>query len=104
LAALPEPGPLPGGLWLSALLPILAGAWLGVRSARSAPRLASWWAKAQIALSACVCVTAVVLLLSWLALGGMTPGLLAQVGTAPVRVAMLLGGQVLGGALAALTT
>ncbi len=103
LAALPEPGPLPGGLWLSAVLPILAGAWLGVRSARSAPRLASWWAKAQIALSACVCVTAVVLLLSWLALAGMTPGLLGQVGTAPLRVAMLLGAEVLGGALAALT-
>ncbi|WP_256839701.1 cell division protein PerM [Ornithinimicrobium faecis] len=103
LAALPEPGALPPGLWLSALLPVLAGAWVGFQSSRAAPRLASWWAKAQIALSACVGVTVVVLLLSWLALGGMTPGLLSQVGTDPVRVATLLGAEVLGGALVTLS-
>ncbi|WP_109473147.1 DUF6350 family protein [Ornithinimicrobium cavernae] len=103
LAALPEPGPLPAGLWLSVLLPLLAGAWLGFRSARAAPRLASWWAKAQIALSACVCVTVVVLLLSWLSVGGMSPGLLNQVGTAPLRATGLLGAEVLCGALVTLT-
>ncbi|MCK0113294.1 DUF6350 family protein [Ornithinimicrobium sp. F0845] len=103
LAALPEPGALPPGLWLAALLPVLAGAWLGFQSSRAAPRLASWWAKAQIALSACVCVTVIVLLLSWLALGGMTPGLLATVGTEPLRVAGLLGAELLGGALVTLT-
>lgn len=103
LAALPEPGTLPPGLWLSVLLPVLAGAWVGFQSSRAAPRLASWWAKAQIALSACVGVTATVLLLSWLALGGLTPGLLSQVGTDPLRVAMLLGLEVLGGALVTLS-
>lgn len=103
LAALPEPGVLPPGLWLSALLPVLAGAWVGIQGCRAAPRLASWWAKAQIALSACVAVTAVVLLLSWLALGGMSPGLLSQVGTDPLRVAMLLGLEVLAGALVMLS-
>ena len=90
-------------LWLSALLPVLAGAWVGIQGCRAAPRLASWWAKAQIALSACVAVTAVVLLLSWLALGGMSPGLLSQVGTDPLRVAMLLGLEVLAGALVMLS-
>lgn len=103
LAALPEPGTLPPGLWLAVLLPILSGAWLGYRSVRAAPRLASWWTKAQIALSSCVGVTLVVLLLSWLALGGMTPGLLGQVGTAPLVVAGLLGLELLAGSLITLT-
>lgn len=103
LAALPEPGTLPPGLWLVVLLPVLAGAWLGLCSSRAAPRLASWWAKAQIALSACVVVTLVVLLLSWLAVGGMSPGLLNQVGTAPLRVAGALGAELLLGALVTLT-
>ncbi|QDO87959.1 hypothetical protein FNH13_06030 [Ornithinimicrobium ciconiae] len=103
LAALPEPGSLPPGLWLVVLIPVLAGAWLGFQSVRAAPRLASWWAKAQIAVSACVCVTVVVLVLSWLALGGLTPGLLAVVGTDPLRVAGLLGAELLGGALLTLT-
>lgn len=103
LAALPEPGALPPGLWLAVLLPVLAGAWLGFQSARAAPRLASWRAKAQIAVSACVCSTAVVLVLSWLALGGMTPGLLAVVGTDPLRTAGLLGAEMLGAALVTLS-
>lgn len=103
LAALPEPGLLPPGLWLVALLPVLAGAWLGFRSSRAAPRLASWRAKAQIALSACVGVTVIVLVLSWLSLGGMSPGLLATVGTEPLRVAGLLGAELLAGAMVTLT-
>lgn len=103
LGALPEPGALPSVLWLVVLLPILSGAWLGYRSASAAPRLASWWTKAQIALSSCVTVTLIVLLLSWLALGGMTPGLLGQVGTAPLVVAGALGLELLAGALVTLT-
>lgn len=103
LAALPEPGALPPGLWLAVLLPLLAGGWIGFRSCRAAPRLASWWAKAQIALSAWVGATLVVVLLSWLALGGMSPGLLSQVGTDPLRVALLLGGELLVGALLTLS-
>lgn len=103
LATLPEPGVLPPGLWLVVLLPVLAGAWLGYCSSRAAPRLASFWAKAQIALSACVGVTLVVLLLSWLALGGMTPGLLGQVGTAPLIVAGALGAEVVVGAMLTLS-
>lgn len=103
LAALPEPGPLPPGLWLAAAVPVLAGAWIGLRSIGAASRLASWWAKAQIALSACVMVTLVVLVLSWLAVGGLTPGLLGQVGTAPLLVAGALLVELLAGALVTVT-
>ena len=103
LAALPEPGALPPALWLSALLPLLAGAWVGFRSYRSAPRLASWWAKTQIALSALVVVSVVIALLNWLALGGMTPGLLSQVGTDPLQVVMRLGLEMLTGAVVTLS-
>lgn len=103
LGALPEPGALPPYLWLSVLGPVLAGAWLGYRSARAAPRLSSWWAKAQITLSATALVTVAVLVLSWLALGGMSPGLLAQVGTAPLAVAGTLGAELLASALLTMT-
>lgn len=99
LGALPEPGALPPYLWLSVLGPVLAGAWLGYRSSRAVPRLSPWWAKAQITLSAAVLVTATMLVLSWLALGGMSPGLLAQVGTAPLVVAGTLGLEILASAL-----
>lgn len=103
LAALPEPGPLPTGLWLVALVPVAVGAWLGGRSVRAAPRLASWWAKAQIAGSACLLVAAVMLVLSWLAVGGLTPGLLGQIGTAPLYAAGALLAELLVGALVTLT-
>lgn len=99
LAALPEPGALPSSLWLVVLLPVLTGAWVGIRAGRAAPRLSSWWTKAQIAGSACVGATAVLLVLSWLAQGGMTPGLLGLVGTEPLLVAGLLLAQLLGAAL-----
>ncbi len=103
LAALPEPGGLPPGLWLSVLVPVLAGSWMGWRSARAAPRLASWWTKAQIAGSACLSVVLVVLLLSWLATGGMTPGVLGVVGTDPLVVAGALACELLLGALVMVT-
>lgn len=103
LAALPEPGPLPAGLWLSVAVPVLTGCWLGWRSARSAPRLASWWTRAQIAVSACLGVTLVVVVLSWLAAGGLTPGVLAVVGTLPLVVGGALLAELLAGALLTLT-
>lgn len=103
LAALPEPGGLPPGLWLSVLVPVLAGGWLGWRSAGAAPRLASWWTKGQIAGSAWLGVVLVVLLLSWLATGGMTPGVLGVVGTDPLVVAGALACELLVGALVMVT-
>lgn len=103
LAALPEPGALPAWAAAVAILPLLVGAWLGVRSARSAPRLASWWTKAQVALAACAWVAFVVLTLSWLAAGSLTPGLLATIGTAPVTTTAALGAELLAGALVVVT-
>lgn len=103
LAALPEPGPLPGYLSAVVLVPVLAGVWVGVRSAGAAPRLSSWWAKVQIAVSACLLAAAVVLALCWTASGGMTPGLLAQLGPSAWRTAGLLLAELLAGALLSLT-
>ncbi len=98
LAALPEPGPIPEGMWAVGALPVLAGAWLGFRSARSAPRLASWWVKARVALAACAWVGGAVLSLSWLAAGSVTPGLLGVIGTAPFAVTGALLAELLVGA------
>ena len=90
LGVLPEPGALPTGMWAMALVPLVAGCWIGYRSAGSASRLASWWTKARITLASCAMVSVVVLVLSWLATGGLTPGLLGTVGVEPWRVAGLL--------------
>lgn len=103
LAALPEPGPLPPALWVGVFIPVLVGCWVGWRGAVAAPRLASWWTKAQIAGSACIGAAVVVLLLTWLASGGMTPGRLAVIGTDPWTVAGLLLAELLAGALTMVT-
>ncbi len=103
LAALPQPGPLPQTMWLVSLVPVLAGAWLGWRGARSAARLASWWTKAQVALAAALMVTVVVFVLSWLASGGLAPGLLSTIGVEPLRVAGALLTELLVGALVMVT-
>src|SRR5690606_28461412 len=80
LGALPEPGALPPGLWAMALVPLVAGGWIGYRCAGSTSRLSSWWTKAQITLASCAAVSLTVLVLSWLSTGGLTPGLLGTVG------------------------
>lgn len=103
LGALPEPGLLPPGLWAVVLFPVLVGAWLGFRSARSAPRLASWWTKARVAVSACAWVGVTVLVLSWLATGSLTPGLMGTIGTAPLMVAGTLLAELLLGAIVMVT-
>lgn len=99
LGALPEPGPLPPGMWAMALVPLVAGGWLGYRAAGSASRLSSWLTKARITLAACVAVALAVLVLAWLATGGLTPGLLGTVGVVPWEVAGLLLAQTSVGAL-----
>lgn len=99
LGALPEPGPLPAGMWAMALVPLVAGGWLGYRSAGSASRLASWWTKTRITLASCLAVALAVLVLSWLATGGLTPGLLGTVGVAPLVVSGLLLAELAVGAL-----
>ncbi|MGB3827193.1 MAG: DUF6350 family protein [Ornithinimicrobium sp.] len=103
LGALPEPGPLPSWTWLIGLFPVLVGAWLGFRSARSAPRLASWWTKARVAASACAWVGVAVLVFSWLASGSVTPGLLGTVGTVPLVATGALLAELLAGAITVVT-
>lgn len=99
LGALPEPGALPPGLWAAVGVPLLAGAWIGYRSASSASRLSSWWTKARTTLASCAVVALVVLVLSWAATGGLTPGLLGTVGVEPWRVAGLLLAELVTGGL-----
>ncbi len=103
LAALPEPGAMPTWAWLVVIFPVGVGAWLGLRSARSAPRLASWWTKARVALSACTWVGFAVLVLSWLATGSLTPGRLGTIGTDPLLATGALMAQLLGGAIVVVT-
>lgn len=90
LGALPEPGALPPGLWAMALVPLVAGGWIGYRCAGSASRLTSWWIKARITLASCTAVALAVLVLGWLSSGGLTPGLLGTVGVVPWEAAGLL--------------
>lgn len=103
LAALPEPGAMPTWAWLIVIFPMVVGAWLGFRGARSAPRLASWWTKARVALSACAWVGMAVLVLSWLATGSLTPGRLGTIGTDPLLATGALMAQLLGGAIIVVT-
>ncbi len=103
LAVLPEPGSLPGWFSVVGCVPLLIGGWLGYRSATAAPRLASWWTKAQVALASCAWVSATVLVLSWLAVGSLTPGLLGTIGTAPLLATVLLSAELLIGAAVVVT-
>jgi hypothetical protein len=99
LAVLPEPGPLPSWVWAVVALPVLAGCWVGWRGVRAAPRLATWWTKAQIAASACVFASLTMGVLTWLASGGMSPGFLSFVGTGLVLVTVGILVEMLAGAL-----
>ena len=103
LGALPEPGAMPPGIWAMALVPLVAGGWLGYRAAGSASRLATWWTKAQIMLASCTAVALVVLVLSWLATGGLTPGLLGTIGVEAWRTSGLLLAELVAGGLLVLT-
>lgn len=73
-----------------ALVPLVAGGWIGYRCAGSTSRLSSWWTKAQITLASCAAVSLTVLVLGWLSSGGLTPGLLGTVGVVPWELAGLL--------------
>lgn len=103
LGALPEPGALPPYLWAAALVPVLAGGWLGHRAARSASRLSSWWTKTETALLGTLLVALATLVLGWLSSGGLTPGLLGTVGVDPLLTAGLLALEVGAGAVTVAT-
>jgi hypothetical protein len=92
LGAVPGPGPLPAGLWLSALVPVAAGALVGWRALRVLTRLSSWRAKAETAASACLVAALLLTLATALAGGSLGAARLSGLG-AP---SLLFGAAVLG--------
>ncbi len=100
LGALPDPGPLPAGLWLSVLVPVAAGALVGWRAVRAVARLSSWQVKAKVAVAACVVAALVLTLASALAGGSLGAARLSGVGAASlVFGAAVLGELLLGAAV-----
>lgn len=97
LGAVPAPGPLPAGLWLSVLVPVAAGGLVGWRALRVVARLSSWRAKAETAASACLVAALVLTLATALAGGSLGAARLTGLG-APVLVfgAAVLGELLLG--------
>lgn len=103
LGAVPDPGPLPAGLWLAVLVPVAAGGFVGWRALRELARLSSWQVKAKTAASACVVAAMVLSLASALAGGSLGAARLSAVGApslvfgASVLVELLLGAAVVVG-------
>ena len=98
LGALPDPGPLPAGLWLSVLVPVSAGALVGWRALRAVARLSSWQVKARTAASACVVAALVLTLASALAGGSLGAGRLGWVGAPSLLFGVAVLGELLFGA------
>ena len=92
LGALPDPGPLPAGLWLSVLVPVAAGGLVGWRALREVARLSAWQVKARTASAACVVAALVLTVANALASGSLGADRLGWVG-AP---SLLFGAAVLG--------
>ena len=100
LGALPDPGPLPPGMWLSVLVPVAAGALVGWRALREVARLSALQVKAMTAATACLFAALVLTLASELAGGSMGAGRLGWVGAPSLEFgAAVLGELLLGAAL-----
>jgi hypothetical protein len=92
LGAVPAPGPLPTGMWLSVMIPVAVGALIGWRSLREVARLSSWRAKVETAGSACLLAALVLTFATALAGGSLGAVRLSGLG-AP---SLLFGAAVLG--------
>ena len=100
LGALPDPGSLPPGMWLSVLVPVAAGALVGWRALREVARLSALQVKAMTAATACLFAALVLTLASELAGGSMGAGRLGWVGAPSLEFgAAVLGELLLGAAL-----
>ncbi|MHB8186555.1 MAG: cell division protein PerM [Dermatophilaceae bacterium] len=99
LGALPDPGPLPAGLWLVVLVPIAAGALVGWRAVRSVARLSSWQVKARVATAACVVAALTLTLASALAGGSLGAARLSVVGAPSLAFGVAVFGELLLGAM-----
>jgi hypothetical protein len=98
LGAVPAPGPLPAGLWLSALGPVAAGALAGWRALRVVTRLSSWQAKAETAGWACLVAAVVLTLTSAVAGGSLGAARLSGLGSSPLAFGAAVLGEMLLGA------
>ncbi len=98
LGALPDPGPLPPGLWLCALVPVAAGVLVGWRALRVVARLSSWQVKAKVAASACVVSALLLTLASALAGGSLGAAQLSGVGAPSLVFGVVVLGELLLGA------
>jgi hypothetical protein len=98
LGALPNPGPLHAGMWLSVLVPVAAGALVGWRALRVVARLSSWQVKANVAVAACVVAALVLTLASALAGGSLGAARLSGVGAPSLAFGAAVLGELLLGA------
>ena len=98
LGAVPDPGPLPAGLWLMALALVAAGSLVGWRALRQVARLSSWQVKAKTAASACVVAASLLTLASALAGGSLGAARLRGVGAPSLMFGAALLGELLLGA------
>lgn len=98
LGAVPAPGQLPAGLWLSVLVPVGAGALVGWRGLRSLARLSSWQAKATVAGAACLVAALVLTLASSLAGGSLGAARLSGLGAPSLLFGVSVLGELLLGA------
>lgn len=103
LGAVPTPGPLPAGLWLSILIPVAVGALVAWRALRAVALLSSWRVKATVAAMACAVASLLLTVGSALAGGSLGATRLTGVGApslqfgASVLVELLLGAAVVVG-------
>jgi Family of unknown function (DUF6350) len=98
LGAIPAPGPLPAGLWLSALIPVAAGALVGWRALHVVARLSSWRAKAETAGWACLIAALVLTLASSLSGGSVGAARLTGLGAPSLVFGAMVLGELLVGA------
>ena len=98
LGALPDPGPMPGDLWLVALVPVVAGALVGWRALRAVARLSSWRVKSSVAATACAVASLILTLASALAGGSLGAARLSGVGAPSLMFGLAVLGELLLGA------
>jgi hypothetical protein len=101
LGAVPDPGPLPSGLWLSVIVPVAAGALVGWRALAAVARLSSWQLKVKTAASSCLVAALVLTLASALAGGSLGAARLSGVGAPSLAFGATVLGELLLGAVAA---
>ncbi|MEP7369280.1 MAG: DUF6350 family protein [Dermatophilaceae bacterium] len=98
LGALPDPGPLPSGMWLVVLVPVAAGALLGWLALREVARLSALKVKASTAALACVVAAVVLTLASELAGGSLGAARLGWIGAPSLEFGVAALGELLVGA------